>query len=127
MATMLTLLDFRVRQRDFLLEISRAITAQPELSEVLNRVLTASVAKVSVGTFVTVESFKFSTLYQPSAGMLLAPVTTVLGTSMKDTTMSIARLSLNLKPLQDAGVQLPGGFIASLIKAHLEAFDTREI
>lgn len=41
---MLTLLDFRVRQRDFLLEISRAITAQLELSEVLKRVLNASVA-----------------------------------------------------------------------------------
>ncbi len=35
--------DFRVRQRDFLLEISRAITAQLELSEVLRRVLNASV------------------------------------------------------------------------------------
>jgi len=41
---MLTLLDFRVRQRDFLLEISRAITAQLDLSEVLKRVLNASVA-----------------------------------------------------------------------------------
>ena len=40
---MLMLLDFRVRQRDFLLEISRAITAQLELSEVLRRVLNASV------------------------------------------------------------------------------------
>lgn len=35
--------DFRVRQRDFILEISRAITAQLELSEVLRRVLNASV------------------------------------------------------------------------------------
>ncbi len=41
---MLMLLDFRVRQRDYLLEISRAITAQLELSEVLRRVLNASVA-----------------------------------------------------------------------------------
>ena len=41
---MLMLLDFRVRQRDFLLEISRAITAQLDLSEVLKRVLNASVA-----------------------------------------------------------------------------------
>ncbi len=41
---MLTLLDFRVRQRDFLLEISRAITAQLDLGEVLRRVLNASVA-----------------------------------------------------------------------------------
>jgi PAS domain S-box-containing protein len=40
---MLMLQDFRVRQRDFLLEISRAITAQLELSEVLRRVLNASV------------------------------------------------------------------------------------
>ena len=38
------LLDFRVRQRDFLLEISRAITAQLDLGEVLRRVLNASVA-----------------------------------------------------------------------------------
>ncbi|MBE2266918.1 MAG: GAF domain-containing protein, partial [Anaerolinea sp.] len=41
---MLMLLDYRVRQRDFLLEISRAITAQLDLSEVLRRVLNASVA-----------------------------------------------------------------------------------
>lgn len=40
---MLMLLDFRVRQRDFLLEISRAITAQLDLGEVLKRVLNASV------------------------------------------------------------------------------------
>jgi PAS domain S-box-containing protein len=44
---MLALLDFRVRQRDFLLEISRAITAQLELSEVLRRVLNASVAMLA--------------------------------------------------------------------------------
>jgi PAS domain S-box-containing protein len=35
--------DYRVRQRDFLLEISRAMTAQLELSEVLRLVLNASV------------------------------------------------------------------------------------
>ncbi len=35
--------DFRVRQRDFLLEIARAITAQLDLSEVLRRALHASV------------------------------------------------------------------------------------
>jgi PAS domain S-box-containing protein len=40
---MLVLQDYRVRQRDFLLEISRAITAQLDLSEALRRVLNASV------------------------------------------------------------------------------------
>jgi PAS domain S-box-containing protein len=40
---MLTLPDFPVRQRDFLLEISRAITSRLDLSEVLKRVLHASV------------------------------------------------------------------------------------
>ncbi|MBK8135344.1 MAG: PAS domain S-box protein [Chloroflexi bacterium] len=40
---MLTLPDVQIRQRDFLLQISRAITAQLELSEVLRRVLQASV------------------------------------------------------------------------------------
>ncbi len=44
---MLALLDFRVRQRDFLLEISRAITAQLDLSEVLKRVINASVVMLS--------------------------------------------------------------------------------
>jgi PAS domain S-box-containing protein len=44
---MLMLPDFRVRQRDFLLEISRAITAQLDLSEVLRRVLNASAAMLS--------------------------------------------------------------------------------
>ena len=39
---MLMLPDFHVRQRDFLLEISRAITARLDLSEVLRRVLHAS-------------------------------------------------------------------------------------
>ncbi|MCA9885171.1 MAG: PAS domain S-box protein [Anaerolineae bacterium] len=44
---MLTLPDFPVRQRDFLLEISRAITAQLDLSEVLRRVLEASVIMIA--------------------------------------------------------------------------------
>jgi PAS domain S-box-containing protein len=39
--------DFRVRQRDFLLEISRAITAQLDPTEVLRRVLNASVVMLS--------------------------------------------------------------------------------
>lgn len=41
------LLDYRLRQRDFLLEISRAITAQLDLSEVLRRVLQASLAMLA--------------------------------------------------------------------------------
>ncbi|NDJ59922.1 MAG: PAS domain S-box protein [Chloroflexi bacterium] len=44
---MITLLDYRVRQRDFLLEIARAISAQLDLSEVLRLVLNASVAMFS--------------------------------------------------------------------------------
>lgn len=40
---MLMLPEYPIRQRDFLLEISRAITAQLDLSEVLRRVLHASV------------------------------------------------------------------------------------
>ncbi len=44
---MLALLDFRVRQRDFLLEIGRAITEQLDLTEVLKRVLNASAAMLS--------------------------------------------------------------------------------
>lgn len=40
---MLSLPDYPVRQRDFLLEISRAITARLDLEEVLRRVLRASV------------------------------------------------------------------------------------
>ncbi len=44
---MLMLPDFRVRQRDFLLEISRAITAQLDLGEVLKRVLNASVVMLA--------------------------------------------------------------------------------
>lgn len=47
MALMLMLPDFRVRQRDFLLQIARAITAQLDLSEVLRRVLHASVAMMA--------------------------------------------------------------------------------
>ncbi len=44
---MLMLPDFRVRQRDFLLEITRAITAQLDLGEVLRRVLHASVVMLA--------------------------------------------------------------------------------
>lgn len=44
---MLMLHDFRVRQRDFLLQISRAMTAQLDLSEVLRMVLNASVAMLA--------------------------------------------------------------------------------
>jgi len=44
---MLTLPDFPVRQRDFLLEISRAITAQLDVSEVLRRVLHASIVMIA--------------------------------------------------------------------------------
>jgi PAS domain S-box-containing protein len=40
---MLTLPDYPVRQRDYLLEITRAITSRLDLSEVLRRVLQASV------------------------------------------------------------------------------------
>lgn len=39
--------DFRVRQRDFLLEISRAMTAQLDLSEVLRLVLKASIVMLA--------------------------------------------------------------------------------
>ncbi|MEM6530145.1 MAG: PAS domain S-box protein, partial [Chloroflexota bacterium] len=39
--------DFRVRQRDFLLEITRAITGQLDLNEVLRLVLNASVVMLS--------------------------------------------------------------------------------
>jgi PAS domain S-box-containing protein len=44
---MLMLPDFRVRQRDFLLEILRAITAQLDLSEVLRRTLNASIVMMA--------------------------------------------------------------------------------
>src|SRR5215212_5158885 len=44
---MLMLPDYRVRQRDFLLEISRAITAQLDLGEVLRLVLNASVVMLA--------------------------------------------------------------------------------
>ncbi len=47
MHSMLMLPDYRVRQRDFLLEISRAITARLDLTEVLRRVLNASVAMMA--------------------------------------------------------------------------------
>lgn len=44
---MLMLPDYRVRQRDFLLEISRAMTAQLDLVEVLRLVLNASVVMLA--------------------------------------------------------------------------------
>jgi PAS domain S-box-containing protein len=45
--TMLTLYDYRARQRDYLLEISRALTAQLNLDEVLSLVLSASVSMLT--------------------------------------------------------------------------------
>lgn len=47
MTNMLMLYDSRVRQRDFLLEISRAMTAQLDLGEVLRLVLNASVVMLA--------------------------------------------------------------------------------
>ncbi|PJF40227.1 MAG: PAS domain S-box protein [Chloroflexi bacterium] len=44
---MLTLYDFRIRQRDFLLEISRAMTSTLDLNEVLPLILRASVAMLA--------------------------------------------------------------------------------
>ncbi len=44
---MVLLPDFRVRQRDYLLEISRAMTAQLDLSEVLRLILRSSVAMLA--------------------------------------------------------------------------------
>src|SRR5215207_6869454 len=44
---MLSLPDSPIRQRDFLLEITRAITAQLDITEVLRRVLRASVVMVA--------------------------------------------------------------------------------
>ena len=44
---MLLLPDYRVRQRDYLLEISRALTSQLNLDEVLRLILEASVAMLS--------------------------------------------------------------------------------
>ncbi|MFZ4826533.1 MAG: ATP-binding protein [Phototrophicaceae bacterium] len=44
---MLTVYDARVRQRDFLLEITRALTAQLDLAEVLKMVLHASVVMLA--------------------------------------------------------------------------------
>ncbi|MBC6937837.1 MAG: PAS domain S-box protein [Chloroflexi bacterium] len=44
---MLMLPDYRVRQRDFLLEISRAMTAQLDLGEVLRLVLNASIVMLA--------------------------------------------------------------------------------
>jgi PAS domain S-box-containing protein len=44
---MLMLPDFRVRQRDFLLEILRAITAQLDIGEVLRRTLNASIVMMA--------------------------------------------------------------------------------
>ena len=39
--------DFRVRQRDYLLEISRALTSQLDLSEVLRMILQAATSMLS--------------------------------------------------------------------------------
>lgn len=59
---MLSLPDVQIRQRDFLLQISRAITAQLELGEVLRRVLQASVvmttAQVGLVALNTDERFR---------------------------------------------------------------------
>ncbi len=95
--------------------------------DVKDGALTIAVQRAGVGTAVALEGFKVSVPYRPSGAYVMSPVTAVLDLSMQQTELSIARIALNVKPLEDAGVALPGGFIASLIKAHLEAFDTREI
>src|SRR5260221_9091780 len=47
MLSMLLLPDYRVRQRDYLLEISRALTSQLNLDEVLKLILEASVSMLA--------------------------------------------------------------------------------
>jgi hypothetical protein len=89
--------------------------------------LTAAVQAAGVGTAIRVERFSVSIPWEPSGKLILAPVTTVLDLAIRETSLSIARISLDLKPLQQAGVALPGGFIGALIRAQLEAFDTRDI
>jgi PAS domain S-box-containing protein len=44
---MLTLIDYRVRQRDYLLQIARALTSRLDVDEVLRMVLAASLAMLS--------------------------------------------------------------------------------
>jgi PAS domain S-box-containing protein len=47
MMGMIVLPDYRVRQRDYLLDITRAITSQLDLAEVLRQVLSASISMLS--------------------------------------------------------------------------------
>jgi PAS domain S-box-containing protein len=80
---MLMLPDFRVRQRDFLLEISRAITAQLDLTEVLRRVLNASVVMLSA-------QMGFIALRNENAGFYIVRTTP----NIKDDLISALNLSL---------------------------------
>lgn len=66
-------MDYRVRQREFLLEISRAITAKLDLSEVLKHVLQASVAMLNgqVGAIMLRDAG--SDVYRVRAALGIAP------------------------------------------------------
>jgi hypothetical protein len=89
--------------------------------------LVTAFQRAGVGTLVSVENFRVAIPYRPSGELLVSPVTAVLGLAIQSTELTIARIALNLKPLEDAGVALPGGFLASLLRAQLETFDTKDI
>lgn len=65
---MMLLPDFRVRQRDYLLEISRAMTAQLDVDEVLLRILkgAAEMLSAQVG-LIALSDTEQATVFQPRA------------------------------------------------------------
>jgi PAS domain S-box-containing protein len=108
MAGMFLLPDFRVRQRDFLLEISRAMTAQLDLGEVLRLILRSSVTMLAgeVGLIALREQGQRALRVRALIGVspdsvgVFAPLLT--GVSDDDTGITIPDFDAKLHEVADA-------------------------
>jgi hypothetical protein len=96
-------------------------------AEVRDGRLQVALARAALAAAIVVQDLKLSLPYRPSAALVLTPVTAITDLVIAEMDFSVARISMDLGPLEAAGVQLPGGFIASLLRAQLQAFDTREV
>ena len=88
--------------------------------------LSVAIGRAAIGSIASVEQVKLAMAYKPGPGLLMTPVTSILDLAIQETSLSVATIHLNTKPLEESGVPLPGGFLGSLIKAHLAAFDTKD-
>jgi len=97
---MMLLPDFRVRQRDYLLEISRAMTAQLDVDEVLLRILkgAAEMLSAQVG-LIALSDGQQATIFQPRAIFGVPPEALMLFTPLLEDILDETHTGLNFDTL----------------------------